>query len=207
MAYSGMAAADFDDIQRLNRAFLELGRHRTGLFAGVTDALSGAQRAAWHDGTVATAIAAEPPPYLLFHVALDETDAATASLFPAADDAIELAMLALGFMQRLSRREAFSLRVAAGLTAAEQQRLIGTAVTELGKLARSAPRPLVPALAEAGFFWPGLIAAAAGGDQRRLRTLLALGHHHTLRRAGLAQPIMRRAARTAPTGRRVADVR
>ncbi|MEO1037221.1 MAG: hypothetical protein AAFX44_16810 [Pseudomonadota bacterium] len=207
MAFSGMTSAEFDDVQRLNLAFLELGRTSPECFAAAAVRPPEACLERWRNGEIARAIAALPVPYFLFRVAVDWDARSTPTLFAPSDSSSELAVLALAFMQRLGRRERFGLRVVTGVTDAEAARLLATSVSELGRLARSADQPIVPALTHLEFFWPDLILATANGNIARLRTLLSLGHHHQLQRAGSGEHEAQRAARRTPPPRRIADIR
>ena len=201
MTFSGMGAVEYDDIQRLNAAFLDLARTEPDavpeLFVGLPPAVAAALAA----GSLGPVIADMPTPYLLYRPDFDAAPG-TAPIF-VANDAIELATLTLAFLQRLARRDGFNLRVAAGLAAADEARLLSIGAADFGRVARGGERALKPVLTDVGFFWPGLMTAAAAADAVRLATLLALGHQHVLSRAGLAP--RQRAARALMPGRQVAD--
>ena len=201
MTFSGMGTAEYEDIQRLNTAFLDLARTAPAtvpeLYAGLPAALADALAA----GSLGPVIASMPTPYLLYRPDFDA--APTSTPIFATHEAVELATLTLAFLQRFARRDRFGLRIAAGLGAADEERLRSIGVAEFGRIARGGERALRPVLADVGFFWPGLMTAAAAGDTVRLATLLSLGHQHVLGRVGL--PPRRRAARALTAGQRIAD--
>ncbi|MEM1264276.1 MAG: hypothetical protein AAGH76_17890 [Pseudomonadota bacterium] len=201
----GLTATELTDIQQLNRAFLRLVRAEPEIARPIAAGLPPALAARFAAGELTDTLLGDPVSFLLFEVALPAAPSPATALFRASPAAIELGLLALGFMQRLGRREQFAVRVCAGLTNDELERLLGATVNDFGRLVRSVEQPVTPALCQPAFLWPTLLTAAANADGQRLKTLFALGHQHRLHR--LMEPVVpqRRAARAIGVAERISE--
>ncbi len=202
MNYRGIRSTEYADIRRLNVAFLERRLTDTASFATITGSFSPAVQGAWEQPDLFASLPELAMPYLLFEVGpvIESPGPVTTAPLAFVDPDNELALLALGLMQRLGRRERYALRVCTGLSSAAAGRLVETDLVDLARDLKRSAHPLRPVLAHLPFFWPGLVTAAEAGNRSRLAALLSLGHQHLLCSPSAAALVGRhqRAARTAP---------
>ncbi|MEM8982038.1 MAG: hypothetical protein AAGC71_03365 [Pseudomonadota bacterium] len=205
MTPTGLTATELDDIQQLNRAFLRLIAAEPDIARPLAAELSPALATALAADGLGEVLLAEPIPFLLFDVSLPRQPVAAPTLFCPSPNVVELALLALGFMQRLGRRERFALRVAGGVTAVELELLLRLNIDDIGRTIRAVDNPVRPALCRPPFLWPAMLSAAARHDRSRLKTLFSLGHQHRLQRAAGEGGRSRRAARAIGVAERTLE--